>query len=68
MTTYREIEQNEFILFDRLEKIKQIIAKYGEENFILFAYSGGKDSTILHYLLDMAIPDNKIPRVFSTQD
>lgn len=59
-----EIERNEFILFDRLEKIKQIIAKYGEENFY-FAYSGGKDSTVLHYLLDMAIPDNKIPRVFS---
>ena len=59
-----EIEQNEFILFDRLEKIKQIIEMYGEENFYL-SFSGGKDSTVLHYLLDMAIPDNKIPRVFS---
>lgn len=59
-----EIEENEFILFDRLEKIKQIIAKYGEENFYL-SFSGGKDSTVLHYLLDMAVPNNKIPRVFS---
>ena len=55
---------NELILFDRLEVIKQTIEKYGEENFYL-AFSGGKDSTIVHYLLDMALPNNKIPRVFS---
>lgn len=61
--TLDEIEQNEFILFDRLEKIKQIIAKYGEENFFL-SFSGGKDSTVLHHLIDMAIPGNEIPRVF----
>jgi len=58
-----EIEENEFILFDRIEKIKSIINQYGEENFYL-SFSGGKDSTVLHYLLDMAIPGNKIPRVF----
>lgn len=28
------------------------------------SFSGGKDSTILHYLLDIALPNNKIPRVF----
>ena len=28
------------------------------------SFSGGKDSTILHYLLDQALPNNKIPRVF----
>lgn len=59
-----EINGNEFILFDRIEKIKSIINQYGEENFYL-SFSGGKDSTVLHYLLDIAIPDNKIPRVFS---
>lgn len=58
-----EIEENEFILFDRIEKIKSIINQYGEENFYL-SFSGGKDSTVLHYLLDMAVPNNKIPRVF----
>ncbi|HEY8402533.1 MAG TPA: phosphoadenosine phosphosulfate reductase family protein, partial [Cytophagaceae bacterium] len=58
-----EIENNEFILFDRIEKIKSIINQFGEENFYL-SFSGGKDSTVLHYLLDMAIPGNKIPRVF----
>lgn len=55
---------NELFLFDRLNVIKDTINKYGIDNFYL-AYSGGKDSTVLHYLLDMAIPDNKIPRVYS---
>lgn len=56
--------ENEFILYDRLEVIKNTIAKYGEENFYL-SFSGGKDSTVVHHLLDMALPENKIPRVFS---
>ena len=50
-----DIAENEFLLFDRLEKIKSIINQYGEENFYL-SFSGGKDSTVLHYLIDMAIP------------
>ena len=54
---------NELLLFDRLNVIKDTINKYGEENFYL-SFSGGKDSTILHYLLDMALPNNQIPRVF----
>ena len=55
---------NEFILQDRLQKIKQIINQYGEENFYI-SFSGGKDSTVLSALVDMAIPDNKIPRVYA---
>lgn len=54
---------NELLLFDRLNVIKDTINKYGEENFYL-SFSGGKDSTVLHYLLDKALPNNKIPRVF----
>ncbi len=54
---------NEVILYDRIEKIKNVINQYGEDNFYL-NFSGGKDSTVLHYLLDMALPDNNIPRVF----
>lgn len=57
------MNDNEFLLFDRLEVIKKTIQKYGEENFYL-SFSGGRDSTIVHYLLDMAIPNNNIPRVF----
>lgn len=54
---------NELLLFDRVNVIKDTINKYGMDNFYL-SFSGGKDSTILHYLLDMAIPNNNIPRVF----
>lgn len=54
---------NEFLLTDRLQKIRQVIGKFGEENFYL-SYSGGKDSTVLSALLDMAVPGNTIPRVY----
>lgn len=54
---------NELILFDRIEIIKSTIDKYGEDNFFI-SFSGGKDSTVLHYLVDMALPANKIPRVY----
>lgn len=56
--------ENEFLLQDRLAKIKSTIAKYGEENFYQ-SFSGGKDSTVLSALLDMACPGNKIPRVYA---
>lgn len=62
--TRKGMTENEYLLFDRLEVIKNTIAKYGEDNFYL-SFSGGKDSTVVHHLVDMAIPDNKIPRVFS---
>lgn len=55
---------NEFILQDRIQKIQQVIAKYGEENFYI-AYSGGKDSVVLSHLIDLAVPNNKIPRVYA---
>lgn len=54
---------NELILFDRVNVIKDTIKKYGEENFYI-SFSGGKDSTVLHHLVDMAIPGNKIPRLY----
>lgn len=55
---------NEFILQDRLQKIRQIISQYGENNFAI-SFSGGKDSTVLSALVDMAVPGNTIPRVFA---
>lgn len=54
---------NELLLFDRINTIKAVIEKYGEEKFYM-SFSGGKDSTLLHYLLDQALPGNNIPRVF----
>ena len=56
--------ENEFLLQDRLGVIRDTITKYGEDNFYL-SFSGGKDSTVVHHLLDMALPNNRIPRVFS---
>ena len=54
---------NELLLFDRVNIIRDTIKKYGEQNFYL-SFSGGKDSTVLHHLIDMALPNNKIPRLF----
>ena len=50
---------NDFILEDRLQKIRQIISEYGEDQFYI-SFSGGKDSVVLSALVDMAIPGNKI--------
>lgn len=55
---------NEFLLQDRIQKVQQIIGKYGEENFYI-SYSGGKDSNVLSELIDISIPKNKIPRVYA---
>lgn len=55
--------ENDFILMDRLQKIRQIVTKYGEDKFYI-SYSGGKDSNVLSALVDMALPENRIPRVY----
>lgn len=54
---------NELLLFDRLNVIKDTINKYGADNFYI-GFSGGKDSTVVHHLVDMALPGNTIPRAF----
>lgn len=55
---------NELLLYDRIQVIQATNQKYDLENNAYLSFSGGKDSTILHYLLDMALPNNRIPRVF----
>lgn len=55
---------NELLLFDRIEVIKTANEKYDLENNGYISFSGGKDSTVLHYLVDQALPNNRIPRVF----
>lgn len=54
----------EFMLEDRIAKIRAINEQYDLEHNAYISFSGGKDSTILHYLIDMALPNNKIPRVY----
>lgn len=56
--------ENEFLLEDRIAKIRSVVEKYGEENFYV-SFSGGKDSTVLSALIDIALPGNTIPRVFA---
>lgn len=56
--------ENEFILQDRIAKIQATVGEYDEQNFYI-AFSGGKDSTVVSALIDMALPDNKIPRVYA---
>ena len=58
-------EDFEFLLFDRIAKIQVVNEQYDLEHNAYIAFSGGKDSTILHYLIDLALPNNKIPRVFN---
>lgn len=55
---------NELLLLDRIEIIKTANKKYDLEKNGYIAFSGGKDSTILHYLVDIALPNNNIPRVY----
>ena len=57
-------EEYQFILFDRVEKIKQIASEYDLENTSYVSHSGGKDSCVISALLDIALPNNKIPRVY----
>lgn len=56
---------HEMILFDRIEKIKELEAEYNLSENSYISFSGGKDSTVLHYLVDEALPGNRIPRVYS---
>lgn len=56
--------ENEFFLQDRITKIKSINELYNLNENAYVSFSGGKDSTVLHFLLDEALPGNKIPRVY----
>lgn len=56
--------ENEFLLSDRIQKIKSMNELYDLENNAYISFSGGKDSTVLSHLIDVALPNNKIPRVY----
>ena len=55
---------HELTLFDRIAVIQETNKQYDLESNAYISFSGGKDSTVLHHLVDMALPGNKIPRVF----
>ena len=58
------MEDYELTLYDRIQVIKLTNEKYDLEHNAYLSFSGGRDSTILHHLLDEALPNNTIPRVF----
>lgn len=55
----------EFMLEDRIAKIRAINEQYNLLDNSYIAFSGGKDSVIVSHLIDLALPNNKIPRVFA---
>ena len=57
--------EEEFLLSDRITKIKSINEQHDLLNNSAIAYSGGKDSNVLSKLIDLALPGNEIPRVYS---
>ena len=54
----------DFLLSDRITKIKSMNDVHNLEDCAYVSFSGGKDSTVLSALVDMAIPNNNIPRVY----
>lgn len=54
----------DFDLADRIQKIKSINNLYNLKKNAFISFSGGKDSTVLSKVIDLALPDNNIPRVF----
>lgn len=58
------MEANEFMLVDRVQKIRSMNELYDLEHNAYISFSGGKDSTVLSHLIDEALPGNRIPRVY----
>jgi 3'-phosphoadenosine 5'-phosphosulfate sulfotransferase (PAPS reductase)/FAD synthetase len=54
----------DFELQDRLQKIRSIDEMYNLRDNAFISFSGGKDSTVLSRMVDMALLGNEIPRVF----
>lgn len=54
----------QFMLQDRITKIRSINELYDLEKNAYISFSGGKDSLVVSLLLDKALPGNRIPRVF----
>ena len=52
-------------LQDRIAKIQAINEQYDLEHNAYLSFSGGLDSVIVSRLLDMALPNNNIPRVYA---
>lgn len=54
----------DLLLQDRITKVKSMATEYDLLLRGYISFSGGKDSTVVHHLIDMALPGNQIPRVY----
>ena len=54
---------NADLLKQRIESCRDVFEEYGIDNFCI-SYSGGRDSNVTSELIDLAVPGNRIPRVF----
>lgn len=59
------MEEFDFLLQDRIAKIQAINEQYNLLENSYISFSGGKDSVILSHLIDLALPNNNIPRVYA---
>lgn len=50
---------------ERKELIRRVITEEHDEDEFYLSFSGGKDSTVLSDMIDRAIPNNRIPRVYA---
>lgn len=57
------VDEYGLLLNDRIAKIRAM-DEYGLLLNGYVSFSGGKDSTVVHHLMDMALPGNNIPRVY----
>lgn len=53
------------LLRERLMLIKRVVTEEHDEEEFAMSWSGGKDSCVMSALFDMALPNNKIPRVYA---
>lgn len=58
------MDDYEFTLEDRIAKIQAIDKEYNLQDNSYISFSGGKDSVVLSKLIDIALPNNQIPRVY----
>lgn len=58
------MDKNEFVLEDRVAKTQAINEQHDLEHNSYFSFSGGYDSCVGSVLLDVALPNNRIPRVY----
>lgn len=53
------------LLKERLMLIKRVVTEEHDEEEFAMSWSGGKDSCVMSALFDMALPNNRIPRVYA---